>query len=147
FKFYDFEITGQILDGHDANLNIIKISPKKDFSPTFTGYIYVNVNTSQVSKLSLSLGDNASISFINDLTIDQDLTKIDSVYYPIKTIITYYGKGLGFAFSGTCTGNFSYTKDLSKIGNFKNHEILKINKQTEESEKSIAKNRPVPLTT
>jgi hypothetical protein len=147
FKFYNFEIIERILDGQGTPLDMIKINPKKDFSPTFTGYIYVNANTSQVSKLSLSLGNNASISFINDLTINQDLIKIDSVYYPTKTTVTYFGRGLGFAYSGTCTGNFTYTKDLSKTSKFKNHEILRIQNQTEESEAGIAKSRPIPLTT
>lgn len=145
FQFYSFELKNQILDSFGNELDVIQIIPKKSFSPTFTGYIYVNSKTSQVSKLSLSLGNNAGISFISKLTINQDLIKIDSVYYPTKTSISYLGGGLGFAYSGICTGNFSYSKKSDASDEFGYYEILKIQNHTAASEKSIENNRPIPL--
>lgn len=145
FEFYNFELKNQILDSLGNELDVIQISPKKSFSPTFTGHIYVNSKTSQVSKLSLSLGNNAGISFISNLTINQDLIKIDSVYYPIKTSINYLGGGLGFAYSGICTGNFTYSQKPDKSNDFGYYEILKIQNHTVASEKSLENNRPIPL--
>lgn len=146
FHFYDFELKERIIDSLGTLLDVIKITPKKAFSPAFTGYIYVNSKSSQVSKLSLSLGDNAGISFINSLNIQQNLIKIDSVYYPTKTTITYKGKGLGFAYTGSCIGDFTYTKDRNKESLFAPYEILKIQNHTEASEKELENERPIALT-
>lgn len=147
FNFYNYSLVNTLLDSLGNKTDVIKIIPKNKFSPTYNGYIYVNSISQQVSKLSLTLGNNAGISFINSLTIEQNLIKIDSVYYPTKTTITYDGDILGFSYHGNCTGTFKYQENnKNKINSFKPHEILKIPKPTDFQADTIENIRTIPLT-
>lgn len=147
FNFYDYLLINTLNDSLGNKTDVIKIIPKNKFSPTYNGYIYINSNTQQVSKLFLKLGNNAGISFIRSLTIEQNLIKIDSVYYPTKTTINYEGDILGFSYHGSCTGTFQYLKsDQKRLNTFKPHEILKIPKPKDMRSDTIERIRPIPLT-
>lgn len=146
FEYYDFSYSGKEKDKLGNTYHIIKAYPKKLFYPAFFGSIYIHTENLQISKLSLNLRNNAAIGFIGGLNIEQNLTKIDSLYYPTQTVIKYHGGGLGFLFSGNCTAVFNYfTKNIADDSIFEKHEVLKIEPQDENSEKSIVKNRPVKL--
>lgn len=147
-KHYKFIYERSFNDDADNTFHVIRIYPKNFIEPAFYGYLYINASSMQISSLSLNLGDNGGISLINSLTINQNLIKIDSFYYPSKTTIHYYGKNFGFAYSGTCMATYNYfTKNAADDNLFNPHEVLKIEKRTDISEKAIERNRTLELTT
>ncbi|RRN76575.1 hypothetical protein EIM50_23980, partial [Pseudoxanthomonas sp. SGD-10] len=108
FRYYDYFYEKEVTDDLGTVFYVIKIYPKTLKDPAFYGHIYINKSNLQISKLSLNLRNNAGISLIAMLNIEQNLTKIDEVYYPTQTTINYTGGGLGFFFSGTSTAVFNY---------------------------------------
>ncbi len=147
FRYYDYFYEREVSDDLGNIFYLIKIYPKTLKDPAFYGHVYINKTNLQISKLSLNLRNNAGISLIAMLTVDQELTKIDDVYYPTQTTITYNGGGLGFFFSGTSTAVFNYfSLNEAENSEFKKYEILKIQKQTDESEKQLTQKRPIKLT-
>lgn len=146
FHFYKFSVEKNIIDHLGQPISIIKIIPRRAFSPTFKGYIYINCNTQQISKLLLTLGNNAGVSFVRDLRIEQDLLKIDNSYYPSYTKISYEGSVLGFIFNGSSTATFDYEQKADFNNHFEPLELLKIQKQNGHSNEIIESARTIPLT-
>ncbi|WP_304062169.1 DUF5686 family protein [Pedobacter glucosidilyticus] len=145
FKFYKYELEKTEIDKNGVKIDIIKIIPKNRFSPTFNGYIHININTQQICKLFLTLGNNAGISFVNQIKIEQNLLQIDSTYYPTETKITYQGNLAGFYFSGTCVATYRYMHNTVFAKTFAPLEVLKIQAQDSNSNNYVVNKRTVPL--
>lgn len=146
-KHYKFIYERTFDDDNGNSFHVIRIYPRSFIKPSFYGYLYINTESMQISSLSLNLGDNGGISLINSLTLNQNLIKIDSFYYPSKTTIHYYGKNFGFAYSGSCVATFNYSsKNAAGKDIFKKNEVLIIDKQDDQSMEILNKNRTLELT-
>ncbi len=147
FYYYNYKLLGSS-EINGRIISKIKVIPKKLYSPTFSGEIYIANDSWRITAVDLYVTKEKGIEIIDTLTIKQQLVQVDSICVPSSIQFGISGKLLGFKFSGYVMGvykNYNITPTVKK--NFFSREILKIEKSSNQKDSIYwAKNRLVPLT-
>lgn len=148
FHFYKYKLA----DSYNEKgmvINKIQVIPKRKYSPTFSGYIYVIEGEDKLYGVDLMLTEHSRINFVDTLHISQHYTKVGEKYWlPADIIISFKGKVLGFDFAGYFTALYSdYVPNPSFDSVRFNDEVLRIGKEVNQYNSDWwEQNRPVPLT-
>jgi hypothetical protein len=73
FTYYTFKLVTTFLDDHNQLINKIKVSPKSNVTPTFSGYVYIVENSWEIYAIDLTiLGKSVKKPFIESFAIQQN---------------------------------------------------------------------------
>ncbi len=147
FHFYRYKLVGTSKE-RGLTIKKIQVIPKRRYSPTFSGYIYVVDGEDMLYSVDLTLTKHSRINFVDTLHISQHYTKVaDKYWLPADNIIRFKGEVLGFDFGGYFTALYSdYVPNPDFKGIRFNDEILKIGKEVNKyNDRWWEDNRPVPL--
>ncbi|HEX7367879.1 MAG TPA: DUF5686 family protein [Pelobium sp.] len=137
--FYNYRLIQK-----DSAQLIIKVSPKKRFSPTFEGELTFDINTCNLKHLDLKISGDKGINFIDTLQVIQNYKNNSLV--PAYTLLKYKGEVLKFYFSGSSKAVFTNEQSKSNFyKDFKKNEIVKDDSSAFHSN-LLKTERKVPLT-
>ncbi|MCJ8211270.1 DUF5686 and carboxypeptidase regulatory-like domain-containing protein [Mucilaginibacter sp. RS28] len=147
-SYYNYRLSGVSVENGRV-IDKIDVTPKREHSPCYRGYIYIIEGDWRLYSVDLLLTDDARLNLVDQMRISQQYIPItDSVWMPVSVQYTFSGKVLGFVFEGYYVGvynNYNLNPGF-KPGHF-NGEIMHID--TAANTKSFdywADTRPVPLT-
>jgi len=99
-QYYNYKITGNFRDS-DKLVYAISVNPKHKNEHLYNGTIYIIDKQWLLYAVDLHLGRNAHIDFIDSIGIRQQFVAVnDSSWVPAVTNLRFYGKLLGFKYSG-----------------------------------------------
>ncbi len=140
FEYYNYQLI------HKDSVQItIQVSPKRKFSPTFTGQLVFDINSCQLKHLDLKISGDKGINFIDTLQIIQDYQPEED-FVPNYTLLKYTGDVLKFFFSGSSQAVFSEKKVSTDFyDEFRKNETVRDDSSAFHSA-LLKANRKVPLT-
>ncbi|MFM2394201.1 MAG: hypothetical protein RLZZ546_2183, partial [Bacteroidota bacterium] len=84
FSYYNFYLYEKFVDNNGSTVNKIKVKPKSNFRPCFSGFIYINDDLWNINSLELSIDGDAIKNPIMDSII------IKQVFIPVKESKQWY---------------------------------------------------------
>ena len=148
FMNYRYKFIGSFLE-NGVWVNKIKVIPKRDSDPCFSGYIYICDSTWRIYSAELMVTKQNQIKFVDTVKISQIFLPVnDSVWMPFTNKFEFKFNFLGFYGDGYFNGiNSNYVLNPETSSRFFNGEEWHVNedanKRTEAYWDSL---RPVPLT-
>lgn len=151
FSYYNFYLYEKFVDNNGKTVNKIKVKPKSNFRPCFTGFLYINEDLWNINSLDLAIHGDAIKNPIMDSII------IKQVFVPVKESNQWYliNQNVYFKaniFGFKADGNFNYIfKNYNFKPQFKNDffgsEVFKVSDDAIKNDSLFWNaNRPTPLT-
>lgn len=148
FLFYDYELISSFFD-KEIPVYKIKVIPKRETDPVFTGLIYITGNDYHVYSTNLNLTKKNGISFIDTLNIAQEFVPSDfQTWVPISTKFSMTFSILGIKGEGYYNGFFkNYLSHPEIPDKFFSAEISRVEVDANKKDSIYWKDiRPIPLT-
>lgn len=124
-SFYRYKLEGSFFDG-EAEVNKIKVIPRRKFEPLFAGYIYITEGTWRIHSLQLELTKTAGLQLLDTIRIEQEWAPLQAVWVVKKQVMYPSIKMFGFDAHGSFLSLFSkYDLAPSFAEGFFNKTILK----------------------
>ncbi|MEP6627254.1 MAG: DUF5686 and carboxypeptidase regulatory-like domain-containing protein, partial [Ginsengibacter sp.] len=146
-KFYNYKFLGSFFE--DGNqVNVIKVIPKRDYEPLFSGIINITENDWRIYSCDLSLTKKSQLEILDSLQIIQIHTKVSDDVWRIKNQVLHFSfDNFGLKAAGDFVNVYSdYNLDPHFAKDFFNRVVIKydtaVNKKSHAYWDSI---RPVPL--
>ena len=152
FLFYDYEFLGTTGDEH-RTLNKIKIIPKRDHDPSFSGEIYIIEGSWRIHSLNLLLTKRHQIEFVDSLEVRQVLAPVitpdnQEVWLVLTQQFDFLLNAFGFKGQGYFVG--VYRDYLVNHGFGRGHftnEVVRVEPKSNQKDSLYwRKTRPIPLT-
>ncbi|MFN6037859.1 MAG: DUF5686 and carboxypeptidase regulatory-like domain-containing protein [Bacteroidota bacterium] len=149
FLTYKYQFSGSFYE-NGIWVNKIKVTPRRETDPGFTGYIYIADSSSRIYSLDLFVTKQNQIKFVDTLKISQIFLPVNnSVWMPFTSKLSFTFDFFGFRGDGYFHGiNSNYVIGPETSKRFFNGEEWHVNddanKRTMEYWDSL---RPIPLTT
>jgi hypothetical protein len=151
FSFYHFYLYEEIIDNNGQKVYKIKIKPKSEFRPCFTGFIYINDGLYNINAIDVYV---KGIALKNPVF---DTIAINQVFIPsnkkddwriFNQTILFQASIFAFKTKGAFTYVFKNYKDEPVLDkNFFDSEIFRVTNDAIKNDTTFwANNRPVPLT-
>ncbi|MEX0813614.1 MAG: DUF5686 and carboxypeptidase regulatory-like domain-containing protein [Chitinophagales bacterium] len=148
FFYYDYRLEGFFEeDGH--LINKIKVIPKRQNDPVFSGYIYIVEDTWNIHSLDLMLTKANQVKFIDTLEIRQNYFELnDTLWMPLSQRFDFNFNILKINAEGYFIGIFSnYKINPDLPDDMFSNELLRIeDKANQLKEDFWEEYRPIPLT-
>ncbi|MBW7912558.1 MAG: carboxypeptidase-like regulatory domain-containing protein [Taibaiella sp.] len=110
-NYYKYKYEGEFReDGH--TINKIKVMPKRDYEPLFTGTIYIIEDEWAIHSLDLTLTKKSGMQMLDTLTVRQSYIPLKKDLWIIKSQVQYFT--LNF-FGIGLTGNILLVYDNQKV--------------------------------
>lgn len=148
-NFYNYKFLGSFFeDGNEVN--VIRVIPKKDYQPLFSGIINITENDWRIFSCNLTLNKKSALEILDTLQISQIFTPVENNVWRIKNQLIHFDFN---KFGIKSEGNFvNVYSDYNLEPNFKkgffDRVVVKydtaVNKKPHSYWDSI---RPVPLET
>ncbi|RAU81544.1 DUF5686 and carboxypeptidase regulatory-like domain-containing protein [Pontibacter arcticus] len=108
--YYRFEYLGAF-EENGRTINKIKVTPRRNNDPVFSGSIYIVDGTWRIHSSDLKLTKNAGIEFVDFIRLRQVYAPVHAnVWMPVSQRFTFEAGGLGFKGRGYVTGVYSKYK-------------------------------------
>jgi len=151
FNYYKYKLEGSTVEENGQSINKIKVTPKRNSEPAFTGYIYIADDSYAIYAVDLEItGKQIASDGLNTLKIKQNFSYNPSSKIWTKNLQTLdFDAGiLVFKFNGSFTHSYSnYTFPESFDKKTFTSEIVKFETNANKKEDNFWQNiRPVPLT-
>lgn len=144
--YYNYKYMGFTVENGET-INKIKVITKRDYDPTFEGYIYIIEDSWRIHSVDLVMTKRSNIFLLDSLKINQQFLPVDKVWMPSSAKLEFNGAFLGFKFGGYFIGifkNYDVTPAFEKNA-FK--EVMRITKGVNKKDSVYWENsRPIPLT-
>jgi hypothetical protein len=152
FGYYRYKLEGVFYDDKGNLINKIKVTPKRDNDPVFSGYVYIVEDQWTFYALELDItGIQARIPAADIISIQQDFSysEKDQIWAKISQTIDFKYGIFGIKGDGRFTyvySNYIFNPEFSKK-NF-GREILSFENEANKKDSTFWQGiRPVPLTT
>ncbi|GJM28698.1 MAG: membrane protein [Cyclobacteriaceae bacterium] len=150
--FYRYELLGTTRENGRV-LNKIKVIPRRDHDPSFSGEIYIIDGTWRIHSLNLLLTKTHQIEFVDSLSVRQVMAPVTTpdnkeVWMVLTQQFDFLLNAFGFKGYGYFVGVYrDYQVNLGfNKGHFSN-EIVKVEPKSNQKDSSYWNNiRPIPLT-
>lgn len=148
-NFYNYKFLGSFFeDGNEVN--VIKVIPKKDYQPLFSGIINITENDWRIFSCNLTLNKKSALEILDTLQISQIFTPVKNNVWRIKNQLIHFDfNKLGIKSEGNFVNvysDYNLKPDFKK--DFFDRVVVKydtaVNKKPHSYWDSI---RPVPLET
>lgn len=146
--FYDYKLEGLIPKDGEM-INKVKVIPKRDGDPVFSGYIYIIEDSWRIHSLDLMLTKSANINFIDSLQIEQQYAPVpQGPWMLFNQSFEFKLQALGFEGRGYFVGVHSnYELNPIHERGYFNSTTLKVEYGSNKKDSVYwAAVRPVPLT-
>lgn len=149
FLYYRYVLLGKT-EGEKYAINKIKVLPKRETDPCFSGIIYIQDSTWQITGIDLNITRQRKINYVDTLTFKQLYASVDKEnhWMPISKNLSFTFKAFGFIGSGYINAsikNYSLQTPVKKK-EF-NGEKLKVEEGANKKDNTYwMTTRPVPLT-
>ncbi|MCX6251105.1 MAG: DUF5686 and carboxypeptidase regulatory-like domain-containing protein [Bacteroidetes bacterium] len=152
FFYYKFKLEGSFMEGN-VKIFKIRVIPKRETDPVFSGDIYIQDNTYRLHLIDLMLGKGAKINFVDSMKISQQYLPVNDTTWMIFSqkihfffSLDFFGKK--FAGNGVfLSQNTDYTLDVKFPKDFFRQEVIRINKDANKKDSVYwEENRHIPLT-
>ena len=149
FLYYKFYLVGTIIEDGKI-INKIKIKPKRNTDPCFTGIIYIQDKTWRLTSLDLNLTKENKINFVDTLSIKQIQAPIlnDSIWMPVNHNLSFSFNFMGIKGSGyfnATVRNYNLYPNFNKK-TFSNEKLLIEDGANKKDSNYWNLNRLAPLT-
>lgn len=149
--YYKYKLEGTTYDDQGRLINKIKVIPKRDKDPVFSGDIYIIEDLWNLHSLELSATQDAThIYFIDTLAFKQIFVPIgkDQEWAIMTHGVSFGLDFMGLELEGQFTAVYSdYDLDIEYEDDFFGNAVLKVEKEANEKDEAYWKSvRPVPLT-
>ena len=148
FLNYKYHFEGSFYE-NGVWVNKIKVNPKHETDPCFSGFIYICDSTWRIYNLELFVTKQNQIKFVDTLRISQMFLPVtDSVWMPLTTKLSFDFNFLGFNGDGYFHGiNSNYILNPVTEKKFFNGEEWKVNENANKKNTAYWDSlRPIPLT-
>ncbi|MEO6948227.1 MAG: DUF5686 and carboxypeptidase regulatory-like domain-containing protein [Ginsengibacter sp.] len=146
-NFYKYKLMGIFFEG-SSQVNVIKVTPKRDYEPLFSGIINITENDWRIYSFDLLLTKKSQLQFIDSLKISQIHIPVQKDIWRLKNqVMSFNIDVLGIKAGGDFVNVYSdYNLQPVFPKKFFNNVIMKydtaVNKKTHEYWDTV---RPVPL--
>ena len=146
-NFYKYKLMGIFFEGGNQ-VNVIKVTPKREFEPLFSGIINITENDWRIYSFDLLLTKKSQLQFIDSLSISQIHIPIQKDTWRLKNQVMRFNIDiLGVKAGADFVNVYSdYNLEPNFSKKFFNNVIMKydtaVNKKTHEYWDTV---RPVPL--
>ena len=146
-NFYTYKLMGIFFEGNNQ-VNVIKVTPRRDFEPLFSGIINITENDWRIFSFNLLLTKKSQLQFIDSLNISQIHIPLTKDIWKVKNQVMHFNIDLlGVKAGGDFVNVYSdYNLKPNFPPKFFNNVIMKydtaVNKKTHEYWDTV---RPVPL--
>jgi hypothetical protein len=151
FNYYNFKYIGEYTDDNGYKIEKIKLWPKRDYDPAYSGFVYIVDGYWNLAGVDLALTGNAIKQPILDtMHFRQEFVMLEKPdTWRLLSQVTNFKFGiLGFKIGGFYNGVFSnYVLNPSFEKQFFNRETFKIETIANQRDTAYwSQTRPVPLT-
>ncbi len=146
-NFYNYKFLGSFFDD-GKEINTIRVIPKRDYEPLFSGVINISENDWRIYSCDLLLTKKSQLEVLDTLEISQIFVPLNSDVWRVKNQVLHFNfNQLGIDAIGDFVNVYSkYNLEPNFAKNFFNRVVIKydtgVNKKTRAYWDSI---RPVPL--
>jgi hypothetical protein len=151
FNYYKYQLEGTFFDDHLQQINKIKVTPKRETEPTFTGYIYIVDDSWAIYAVDLSImGKRIQLPALNTLTLSQRFSynKTDRRWTKNTQKLTFEAGMMQINITGGFTyvySNYNFTPQPIQKTN--KREVLRFELNANKKDVTYWNaSRPVPLT-
>jgi len=99
-NFYRYKFEGTFYES-GKEINRIRVMPKRNYEPLFTGYIHITENDWHIQSVDLKLVREQQMQLLDSLVIQQQYVPLKSFWVIKQQVIYPYGKFFGFDFFGS----------------------------------------------
>lgn len=99
-QFYKYKLLGSYIENGES-INIIKVSPRRSFEPTFSGTIHIIENSWRIYATDLYVTKNQQIQFCDSLHLQQLYLPVGNNWFVTQQNLFFFGKLLGVSFYGS----------------------------------------------
>jgi hypothetical protein len=152
FFYYKFRLEGSFMDGN-KKVYKIKVIPKRQTDPVFSGNIYIQDNDYRIHSVDLNLGQGAKINFVDSMNISQQYLPVnDTTWMVFSQQMRFYFSldffGKKFAGNGVfLSHNTEYKLGVEFPKDYFRKEVIRINMDANKKDSAYwAANRHIPLT-
>lgn len=149
--FYDYELLGTTVDNH-RTLYKIRVIPRRDHDPAFSGHIYIIEDSWRLHSLNLLLTKGHQIEFVDSLSVRQVLAPVtgdgDEVWMLLTQQFDFLLNAFGFKGHGYFVGVYrDYIVNQGFEKKYFNNEIVRVEPKSNQKDSNYWEiTRPVPLT-
>ncbi|MBK0380772.1 DUF5686 and carboxypeptidase regulatory-like domain-containing protein [Mucilaginibacter segetis] len=145
--YYKYTWMGISIENGET-INKIRVTPRREHDPCFSGYIYILDDSWRLQSVGLYITKKANINFVDTLKVDQQFFPVSKdVWMPASVKFEFTGGIFGFKFGGYFISLYK-NYDLNPQLNKKDfNEVLKITKGVNKKDSTYwEQERPIPLT-
>jgi hypothetical protein len=146
-SFYNYKWLGLTVENGET-INKIAVTPKRQYEPTFTGYIYIIEDTWRIHSLNLELNKSAGINFADTIRIKQQFIPVEHrAWMPSLTRFDFSGGLFGFRLGGYFVVLYKNYDINPKISRKEFAEVMRVPAGVNKKDSTYwQKTRPIPLT-
>jgi hypothetical protein len=146
-SYYNYKYMGLTVENGET-INRIKVIPKRQYEPTFEGYIYIVEDSWRIHSADLYLTKSSGINILDTLTVKQQYIPVENkAWMPSSVKFEFKGGFLAFKFGGYFLAIFKNYEIDPKISKKTFAEVMKVTAGVNKKDSVYWQQaRPVPLT-
>lgn len=146
-SYYNYKYMGLTIENGET-INRIKVTPKRLYEPTFTGYIYIIEDSWRIHSVDLLLTKSAGINFVDSVTIKQQYIPVEhKAWVPASVKFEFTGGLFGFKIGGYFVAIFKNYEINPSINRKSFAEVMKVTTGVNKKDSTYwVQSRPIPLT-
>jgi hypothetical protein len=146
-SYYNYKYMGLTTENGET-INKIKVTPKRLYEPTFSGYIYIMDDSWRIHSVDLYLTKSAGINFVDTLTIKQQFIPVEQkAWMPSSVKFEFTGGIFGFKFGGYFVALYKNYEINPPLDKKLFTEEMRITREVNKKDTAYWQQvRPIPLT-
>jgi hypothetical protein len=146
-SYYNYKFMGLTIE-NGGTINRIRVIPKRQYEPTFEGYIYIIEDSWRIHSLDLYLTKSSGINFLDTITVKQQFIPVENkAWMPSSVKFEFNGGFFGFKFGGYFAAIFKNYEINPKLNKKSFAEVMRVSADVNKKDSAYwQKARPIPLT-
>ncbi|MEO7214048.1 DUF5686 and carboxypeptidase regulatory-like domain-containing protein [Mucilaginibacter sp.] len=145
--YYRYQWMGISIENGET-INKIKVTPRREHDPCFSGYIYILEDSWRLQSLGLSITKKSNINFVDTLKVNQEFVPVSNdVWMPSSIKFEFTGGLFGFRIGGYFISIYKDYDINPTLDKKQFAEVLRITKGVNKKDSAFwEQQRPIPLT-
>ncbi|MBB5395674.1 DUF5686 and carboxypeptidase regulatory-like domain-containing protein [Mucilaginibacter sp. AK015] len=146
-SYYRYQYAGTAIENGET-INKIRVIPRNDYAPCFSGYIYILEDSWRIQGLDLFITKKANINFVDTLKVSEQFFPVSrSAWMPASLKFEFTGGLFGFKLGGYFISVYKDYNINPKLDKTQFTETLRITKGVNKKDSVYwEQQRPIPLT-
>ena len=146
-SYYNYKYMGFTAENGET-INRIKVTPKRLYEPTFTGYIYIMEDSWRIHSVDLMLTKSAGINFVDTITVKQQYIPVErKTWLPASVKFEFTGGLFGFKIGGYFVAIFKNYEINPSLSQKSFAEVMRVTADVNKKDSAYwVQSRPIPLT-